>query len=116
MKLIIRSVSTWTCSNIRVWEPVDSECVALTIDLEIGCENRKNGTERFSIGIATPKGLSTLAVEDGIIAQRAALVMNKYDYDDLWNWLVKTVKSCEADTWNESVGLLRLYFDWEYDD
>lgn len=41
--------------------------------------------------------------------------MRRFDYDELWRWLEKTVASCQADTWSESVDRLRRYFDYEFD-
>ncbi len=114
MKLIIKSVFTWEHPNLRTWEPLDPENIAETISIDIGSDKTK-GADTFSIRIATPKGLSNLESRDGIIAVRPLIVIDRYDYNYLWSWLVKTVKSCEADTWLSSVEKLRLYFDWEYD-
>lgn len=114
MKLVIRSVWTWDHANIRTWTPFCAEDVAETINIDIGPKTSK-GANTFSIRVATPKGLSRLDVRDGIIAIRPLLIIEKYDYQDLWNWLTKTVASCESDTWNASIDKLRMYFDYEYD-
>lgn len=114
MKLTIHSVSSWDYPNIRVWDPIDPESIAVRVNIDIGEANRK-GTERFSIGIATPKGLSKNEPINGILATSPLLVVDSYDYNNLWNWLNDTIKSCESDTWNESVEKLRRHFDYEYD-
>jgi hypothetical protein len=114
MRLIIRSVFTWDHANIRTWEPIDPTCVAETVNVDIGPESKK-GADRFSIRLATPAGLSKLVSHNGIIAVRPLLIVDSYNYDNLWFWLTETVKSCEEETWSSSVEKLRMYFDWEYD-
>ncbi len=83
--------------------------------LEIAPKGKK-AAEEFSIKVATPAGLSTLDARDGILAVRPLLVMERYDFGQLWAWLEKTVAACQADTWNDCVEALRRYFSWEYDD
>ena len=114
MKLVIRSVWVWGHSNIRTWEPDDPGTIAEVVHLDIG-EKSKKSSDTFSIRVATPAGLSTLEARDGILAIRPLLVMQRYDFGDLWNWLESTVAKCEKEDWLASVESLRRYFDWEYD-
>ena len=101
--------------NIRTWEPDDPDVIAAIFRLEIGFNARK-GTDMFTIRVATPLGLSTLEDNDGIIADRPLLVMRRYDFDSLMKWVNETVAYCEAETWDECVENLRLFFNWEFDD
>lgn len=41
--------------------------------------------------------------------------MSRYDHDDLWRWLERTVEACEAETWPACVEKLQRWFGWEYD-
>lgn len=113
LKLVIHSVSVWGCPNIRIWEPDDPDNIAEIVTLDIGPKSKK-GADSFYIRVATPTGLSTLQPNNGILAVRPLLIMQRYDFNDLWCWLEQTVAKCEAETWNECVANLRLYFDWEY--
>jgi len=86
------------------------------IYLDIGPkQGKRQGTDRFAIHLATPSGLDTLEAEDGILMDRRVVVMKRYDFDDLWRWLERTVSSCEAGTWPECLDKLRTHFHWEYD-
>ena len=114
LKLVIHSVSVWGHPNIRTWEPDDPEKVAEIVTLDIGPKSKK-WSNSFSIRVATPDGLSTLQADNGILAIRPLLVMQRYNFDDLWHWLEKTVVKCEEDTWNACVDHLRRYFGWEYE-
>lgn len=113
-RLVIRSVFVWGHPNIRTWEPDDPGTIAELVSLDIG-ERSKSSADTFSIRVATPAGLSTLEARDGILATRPLLIMERYDFGNLWRWLERTVAECEADTWLASVENLRRYFAWEYD-
>ena len=82
--------------------------------LDIG-PRREAWANTFTLRVATPKGLSRLNANAGILATRPLLIMKSFDFHDLWAWIEKTVASCERDTWLDCVGELRLYFSWEYE-
>lgn len=113
-KLIIHSVWTWDCPNLRVWRPPDRLVVAVTLNIDIGMKGRP-GHDTFTMRLATPAGLATLPVRDGIVAVRPLLVVESFDFTAVWSWLQATVAGCARPTWQESVAELRRFFDWEYD-
>lgn len=113
-KLVIRSVSVWGHPNIRTWTPADPGAIAEVVSLDIG-ERSKDAADTFTIRVATPAGLATLEARDGILATRPLLIMERYQFADLWRWLERTVAECERGSWSESVESLRRYFGWEYD-
>jgi hypothetical protein len=122
MKLAIRSIGVWGQPNIRTWAPEDPGVMAEVVFVDIGPKTGGKGTQgevkkadTFTIRVATPAGLDALESKDGILAIRPLMVMHRYDFDDLFRWLERTVASCEAETWHACVDKLRLYFDWEYD-
>lgn len=122
MKIGIRSAGIWGHPNLRTWEPEDPDVVAESLIVDIGPKARGKvdqgnvkKADMFTLRVATPRGLETLEYKDGILATRPLLVMRRYDYDDLWRWLERTVASCEAETWRECVEKLQRYFHWEYD-
>jgi hypothetical protein len=114
MKPIIKAVGVWGHPNIRTWQPDDPAVFAEVVSLDIGPKSSK-AADSFSIRVATPAGLANLDSKDGIIAVRPLLVMDRYDYDNLWRWLDEKVSECDAETWPGCVEKLRLYFGWEYD-
>jgi hypothetical protein len=114
MRLTIRSIGIETHANARTWQPDDPDRVAARALVDIGPKKSK-GADTFSVRVATPLGLAELKDRGGIIACRALVVMRRYSFDDLYNWLEATVASCEDDTWSACVDRLRLYFDWEFE-
>lgn len=114
MKLVIRSAAVWGCPNLRQWQPDDPNTIAELVFIDIGPKG-KQGADTFTLRVATVAGLAKLDAKDGIVATRPLLVMNRYDFADLWAWLERTVTSCEADSWTACVENLRRYFAWEYE-
>lgn len=113
MKLVIRSASVRGNLNLRAYKPENIGDFAEMLTFEIGPKNAP-GTDAFSIRVASPAGLDGLSAHDGILATRPLLVMRRYDFDDLWAWVERTVKQCEAENWPGCIENLRRYFDWEY--
>ncbi len=81
--------------------------------LDIGPKSEKS-CDSFSIRVATPAGLTMLEAKNGVLATRPLLIMQRYDFNDLWSWLESTVEKCEGESWQDCIDNLRRYFDWEY--
>lgn len=113
LRLVIRSVSVWGHPNIRTWEPENPKEIAEIVTVDIGPKTKKQA-DSFTIRVATPRGLETLQPRDGILAIRPLLIMERYNFHDLWQWLEQIVAKCEVETWNGCVDQLQRYFDWEY--
>ena len=114
MKLVIRSISTWDAPNLRVWFPEDDLCFADTVTLSIG-PHPGNKTDSFYLRVATPAGLAKMQPVDGIVAVGPVLILARYDFDILWNWVSHVVKKSETATWLECVENLKRFFVWEYE-
>ncbi|MCP3142940.1 Imm8 family immunity protein [Pyxidicoccus xibeiensis] len=113
---MIRHVYCGEVENLRAWLPDDPHEVALWVCVEIGPKHgAAKKTDTFVLLVATPAGLETLEGRDNILADRALLVMRRFDYDDLWTWLERTVAACEAESWHHVVEKLRLHFKWEFE-
>lgn len=115
IRLQIKSTFVFGETNIYAWEPDDPLTFATTLMVDIGATG-KESADMFTLRIATPKGLDALTYKDNIVAMGPLLVMKSYDANDLWNWLTKTVESCESNSWQECLENLRRYFLWEYDE
>jgi hypothetical protein len=109
--------------HLRSWEPDDADVVSTFVFINVGPRTRGKGaldqvkkSDTFTLMVATPAGLETLEPKDGILLSgRKLLVMRRYDSDDLWRWLERTVDACEAPTWAECVDKLRVHFHWEFE-
>lgn len=98
-------------ANIRTFEPPNPEDVCITVYLSVGPRGGEV-LDWFSMRVATPAGLARVEPTDGIVAAGHLLVMQTFELARLWSWLEKTVESCAAGTWNESINRLRHHFHW----
>lgn len=114
MQLVIRGIGTGSYPNLRLHEPEDSEVFAEVVQIDIGPKASK-GSDTFSIRVATPKALLSMEDNKGVIAQRPLLVVKRFEFSVIREWLEETVRSCEANTWVECIENLKRYFDWEYE-
>ena len=115
MNLIIHSLGTWEHPNLRTFDPEDPTHFAISLDLNIGIKSQK-GSEYFSIKIATPSALEKMKATKGVIAEGPILIVEKFDYDQIWEWMVSKVTSCSGDNWEQCVQNLQRHFEWEYED
>ncbi|MFP5077284.1 Imm8 family immunity protein [Rhizobium sp. YIM 134829] len=76
--------------------------------LDIG-EVDRDWTEHFSVLVCTP------ADRPRNDPSARFLLVQEYDAPAVRAALVRTVKSCERDTWEECLSALRKRFKWEYD-
>jgi hypothetical protein len=112
-KLVIHSTRVGL-QNIRTWEPDDPGAVDAFVTLWIGWRHGKEA-DCFTFRVATPKGLLKIDCRESLVVSGRFLVMTRYDFDALWQWIHRTVSQCERDGWLESVECLQRYFVWEYE-
>lgn len=95
-------------------EPSRSD-VCVLLQVEIGA----SGDERadvFSCVVATPDGVKRLPDANGIVCDRALLVVTEFSWELVAAWLDAVLLKCSSQDWQTSVGLLQRYFKWEYED
>lgn len=114
MKLTIRAISTDDAPDLRAHHPVDDTCFTALVTLAIGPHTGRRSDD-FSLLVATPAGLAARAPERGVLAAGPLLVLERYDFDALWDWLSRAVRGAELPTWPECVEALRRHFRWEYE-
>ena len=112
IKLVVHDVDAFG-QNLRLWQPEDPKRVRQHVTVHIG-QKGKEGRDLFSFWLCTPQGFGEREPPT-VLASRATLVISRYDYDLVWNWILKTVASCERESWTSSAERLCRYFDWEYD-
>ncbi|WP_286968842.1 Imm8 family immunity protein [Flavobacterium sp. UBA4854] len=115
IKLALYSACVGDFINLRKWQPENEEVISELINLEIGIKNKK-GSDGFTFTLVTPQGFQLLLREKGIIAtRRPLLIVERYNFDHIWNSLEEIIASCQDDSWSLCVEKLKKYFDWEYD-
>ena len=100
--------------EVHSWEPEAPESVRFLLELEIG-EAGDEKRDLFQVLVATPEGLRA-AAREGVIADRATIVISDYSWLQIQHAVQGIVERCEAPTWEEAVLKLQRYFRWEYED
>lgn len=112
MTLRAFSLGTEEYADLQWFEPVDPEVVNFELFFEAS-EPHSRATDWFSIRVATPKGLATYPVNpDGMIAAGKMLIIPRYDYWTIRQWVENMVSRCERDTRDETIAELRTIFNW----
>jgi len=114
----IDEVCSWQAPNNNVY-------FQLTIEIE---EKNVEGGNFFQLVVATREGIEShhhgeikadfdsLKKNGGYdLAKNGLLVLDEYSWENLENKLNEIVKSCERNTWQDSIYELRKHFFWEYE-
>jgi hypothetical protein len=117
MDLKVHAILVSGEGELRGWRPPDPRSFKCRIEVVFGFAKPEDasGADRFSILVATPAGLSSLASVNGIVASRGLLVVQEFAVDAITTWILATIEDCKADSWPETVDRLRRYFDWEHE-
>lgn len=100
--------------EVHSWAPESPDSVKFLLELEIG-EAGDESKDLFQVVVATPEGLRAGA-GDGVIADRATIVVSEYSWIQVQRAVEQIVERCEAPTWEEAVLRLQRFFRWEYED
>lgn len=101
---------------LESWRPQFADQFEILLELSIGDE-KNDGDNIFSCVVATPKGvLQHMRHREFVIYDKAIILVQFYDWNAIRTHLEHLVASCSARTWRDVLGLLRRYFQYEYDD
>lgn len=125
IKLEISDYSSGDIDEVWNWQPSDNN-IYFQLSIEIG-EKGEAGGNFFELIVTTPQGMEkrhvgelkeeyekSLKGYEGL-AKNGLLVLDEYSWENLENRLNEIVKSCERDTWQDSINELRKQFFWEYE-
>jgi hypothetical protein len=112
-RLAIKSLSSPDV-EIDAWQPDPDQGVYVLLQVEIA-EAGDNRADVFSIMVATLEGLRQHGRGE-VISDRATLILSRFSWPAVRQWLDATLARCGGRDWNESVLRLQRYFRWEYED
>ena len=114
MRLTIHGAYTANVRNLRLLCPDDPTIVDDFVSVDVGTGSSKKGWVTFTFRMATPKALAQQDPERVFYAGPILLV-DEFSYEQVWDWLETTVKSCEAESWHDCIENLRRHFRSEYE-
>lgn len=119
IELEIRWLRSPDVNDLRNWQPSSPQEIFYPLEIDLG-QKGFEGANVFDVLVATPEALQKHWDEykrsNRQFPDRNLLVFGEYSWNLVHERVKKIVKSCERDTWQESVVCLNRYFRWEYED
>jgi Immunity protein 8 len=97
------------------WSPADLEDFGLQLTITIG-QLGVNSADNFQYYVCTRKFHAGMNRDE-----KRRLRLSKHEFVERYDWptlrkiIRDRLKSCEGQDWNESLGMLRKKFHWEYE-
>lgn len=95
--------------------PQNPECCWIPVVAEIGTDT-VGGADSFTFYVTTPVFLTKLLNTDRVQLGHGLIVMNEFDWGDLYEAVQSIIDKCEADSWEEIVGKISCYGESEFDE
>lgn len=114
-KLRFKGLWSDDIGNPSLYYPPDPSDVYFQLHLNI--INQSGKVSKFQVGVCTPKGMMSYALENGLslISDRNLIVMSEYSFKTLEEALNGILLKCKSDNWDTSVLKLQRYFLWEHE-
>lgn len=115
MRPQLKAVHSPDIEDLERFAAPDRERFGFLLQLMIGPESL-DGQESFDVVVCTPGWLSERAAEAGVLSLRHHLVVERYDWGQIRQFVEKYLESIEAESWDavaERVGRLGR---WEFED
>lgn len=115
MQVELKSLHSPDVRDLENFTPKISNNFSFLLQLMIGPQG-KEGEESFDVEICTPMWLKTNYKSDDIVIGRHQIIIQKYDYDRLVQFINKYLTSCTGETWSDIVPKLSRLGRWEFED
>jgi hypothetical protein len=100
--------------NLETFTPEDHENFGLVITAMVGPLS-KEGADSFDITVCTPKWLIKECEVSGALLGLHKLIVPKYDYRHVRQFIEKFLMRCSGETWREVAGKVSLLGQWEFE-
>jgi hypothetical protein len=114
VKAELRSIWSIDTEDLATWKPPD-EAYALHVRLMVGPQG-ENGEESFDLTLCSPAWLRQLAADDRIFDPRHHLILGRFNWPKVEEYLGQRVARCEAATWQGIAEKLGRLGHWEFED
>ena len=111
---ILKGIHSPDAFNLEEYIPEIEDDFCLLIQAMFGPEN-DDGEESFDVLICTPKWLER-TIGPSAYPGRHHIIVNKFDYKLVFDFLADYSKKCEGLTWNEAAQRLSRIGKWEFED
>lgn len=115
-KLEILDYDSADIDEVWNWVPESAQDVFFHLEIEVG-EVGKEGGNLFQMEVATLEGLKNIQLKypEKKFASRGLIILDKYSWESLLNYLKTELRQCSRKSWQESIQCLSKKFLWEYE-
>lgn len=101
--------------DVGAVEAAQEGSICFLLEIELGMKGQASA-DLFQVMVANPEGLRRLTPRDGVLTDRAMIVLREFSWPALQAVLQRIVDRCDTGDWNETVLRLQRYWRWEYED
>lgn len=115
MIVTIKGISSPDVFDLETFIPEESDNFCFLLELSVGPKEEK-GCEVFGITVCTPMWLITNHTNENALFGRHYLIVFEYNYQLIYDKLLKYISSIVADTWEEAALIIGRIGFWEFED
>jgi hypothetical protein len=101
--------------DLKSYRPPEEDKFAFLLQAMIGAKNEE-GDESFDITVCTPRWIIETHDIDSIIIGRHYLIVLKYDYHQLLQFIERFLRTCSGKDWEEVASKVSRLGHWEFED
>ena len=114
MQAVVKSLSSVDMSDVETYLPDEEDNFGFLLRAMIGPKDEE-GEESFDIFVCTPKWLIEKYGASDVLLGLHKLIVFKYDYLRLRQFIEKFLMHCSGDTWDEIARKVNLLGHWEFE-
>jgi hypothetical protein len=114
MQAVMKSLHSTDIADVETYLPDEEDNFGFTLRVMVGPMNQE-GEESFDIIVCTPKWLMEKYGASDVLLGLHKLIVFKYDYPRLRQFIEKYLMRCSGNTWAEVAQKVSLLGQWEFE-
>ena len=114
MQAVLKSLIATDISDVETYRPDEEDNFGFLLRAMIGPKDEE-GEESFDIFVCTPKWLLEKYGASDVLLGLHKLIVFKYDYIRLRQFIEKFLMRCSGETWDEIAKKVSLLGQWEFE-
>jgi|SRR5580704_2509353 hypothetical protein len=114
MQPVLKGLHSPDVADLKTYVPDEEETFGFFLEAEIGTTDGE-GADIFGIMVCTPRWLIEKYRPSDMMLGLHKIIVFKYDYLQLRNFIEKYLRHCSGDTWEEIARKVSLLGQWEFE-
>jgi len=115
MHATVRELHSPDIDNLATYEPPETDKFSFLLQIIVGPSDAP-GEEAFDVVVCTPRWLLGSHASNDIVIGRHLLIVFKYDYVRLRDFLTARIAEAEGVTWRDVAQIISRIGRWEFED